>query len=89
MMIREPVVAGAFYPGDKDELKDAVEKYTGDAKVEELEPVKGRATEWKVRAVIAPHAGYIYSGPTAGYAYAAVKGSGIDTVFRCRRRNRN
>lgn len=58
---RKPAVAGAFYPGDPDELKDMVERFLNEA---EDTDVPG-----KLRALIVPHAGYVYSGPVAAYAY--------------------
>ena len=69
MRVREPAVAGMFYPGSRAELASAVDKYLAEAQSPVLEGLK------KVRAVIAPHAGYIYSGPTAGYAFKALKQS--------------
>lgn len=63
--VRRPAVAGQFYPADPDRLRRDVEGYIAKASLsEDLE---------KVRAVIAPHAGYVYSGTTAGYAYRALK----------------
>jgi AmmeMemoRadiSam system protein B len=59
--IRKPAVAGAFYPDDPNELKSMIEKFLDEAK--EIK-IKG-----KLRALIVPHAGYIYSGPVAAYAY--------------------
>jgi len=59
--IRQPAVAGQFYPGDPNRLKEAVARYLDDA---------AEATGPPPKAVIAPHAGYIYSGPIAGSAYA-------------------
>ena len=62
--IRQPAVAGQFYPGDPDVLRQSVQKYVDEATLPEgLGPV---------RAIIAPHAGYVYSGPTAGYAFKAL-----------------
>jgi AmmeMemoRadiSam system protein B len=55
-----------FYPGSNNTLTSAVDGYLADSDPPELE---------NVRAVIAPHAGYIYSGPTAGYAYKALQSS--------------
>jgi hypothetical protein len=57
---RPPAVAGMFYPSDPDELKRMVHQYLDDADPPALT---------SVRALIAPHAGYPYSGPVAGYAY--------------------
>ncbi len=64
--MRKPAVAGQFYPGDPGQLRDLVQEYMESAQVE---PAPER-----VAAVVAPHAGYPYSGPTAGYAYRRVQG---------------
>jgi MEMO1 family protein len=62
--IRLPAVAGSFYPGDPEELAAAVRQYLAPA----LEQSPGPTP----KALIAPHAGYIYSGPVAASAYAQV-----------------
>lgn len=61
--VRRPAVAGRFYPAPPKVLRAEVEKYLREA---ELEPQSG------IRALVSPHAGYPYSGPVAGAAYAAV-----------------
>ena len=71
--IRYPAVAGAFYPADKDKLTSMITEFLTKAQVPEL---KGR-----VVAVIAPHAGYIYSGQVAAYSFKALEGQDIDTVI--------
>ena len=58
--IRLPAVAGAFYPGDAQQLQTTIENYLSQAPPPALD---------KVHALIVPHAGYIYSGPIAAYAY--------------------
>ncbi|HPX61474.1 MAG TPA: AmmeMemoRadiSam system protein B [Deltaproteobacteria bacterium] len=58
-MQRHPAVAGQFYPGNPAQLKDALEQMIG--------VPTGRL---KAKGVIAPHAGYIYSGGVAGRLYA-------------------
>lgn len=58
--VRRPAVAGTFYPADRQRLEAMVREFLAEATVPKLADV---------RAVIAPHAGYIYSGPTAGYAF--------------------
>lgn len=57
---REPAVAGAFYPADSTTLKTELDKM-----------LAGTHTTSKAmpRAIIVPHAGYIYSGPVAATAY--------------------
>jgi AmmeMemoRadiSam system protein B/AmmeMemoRadiSam system protein A len=68
--IRPAAVAGAFYPGDARQLgAELGELFDG---VESLEPRLGHP-----KALIVPHAGYIYSGPIAARAYdelAAARG---------------
>jgi AmmeMemoRadiSam system protein B len=59
--VRKPAVAGLFYPASADELKNMVNNFL--ATVEpSVEPVP--------KAIIAPHAGYVYSGAIAASAYA-------------------
>jgi MEMO1 family protein len=60
MNIRPAAVAGMFYPGDPAELAHDVRDMLAEANVSALHP----------KALIAPHAGYIYSGPVAASAYA-------------------
>ncbi|NUM54019.1 MAG: AmmeMemoRadiSam system protein B [Candidatus Hydrogenedentes bacterium] len=65
-MIRRPAVAGQFYPGEPDDLRDTVDSYLDAA---DVDPAPER-----VVTIVSPHAGYIYSGPTAGHAFARVRG---------------
>ena len=60
---RPAAVAGFFYPGDAPALRHAVEGFLAGAPA----PAGPRP-----RAIIAPHAGYAYSGPIAAAAYAAI-----------------
>jgi len=70
--MRPPAVAGQFYPDDPAELRAMVKNFLAAAKT----------TAGKIpKAVIAPHAGYIYSGPIAGSAYAYLAG-GHDAIQR-------
>lgn len=61
--VRPPAVAGMFYPADPRQLKLDVQKYLADAQPQAFQP----------KALIAPHAGYIYSGAIAASAYATLK----------------
>jgi MEMO1 family protein len=63
--IRQPAVAGQFYPGTEAELSAAVQGYL-DA-VDDSGDDVGDASVPK--AMIVPHAGYVYSGPVAATAY--------------------
>lgn len=62
--IRHPAVAGTFYPADPDELRTMVEGF--------IKHVPETDETAVPRAIIAPHAGYIYSGPVAASAYARI-----------------
>lgn len=87
--VRPAAVAGLFYPAEAAELRDDVAQFVGTAADRAGHAPPGmRATPPTAdpqspvpRAVIAPHAGYRYSGPTAGYAYHALA-PGRDTVRR-------
>ncbi len=72
--IREPYVAGSFYPSDKDELNRMIDHFL--AKV----PDQNKETDDLV-ALIVPHAGYRYSGQVAAYAYKRLVGLSFDTVI--------
>lgn len=61
MLIKAPEVANFFYSGDPVQLKENVLQYLSDSVTV---PVEG-----KLRGIIAPHAGYIYSGIVAGSCY--------------------
>ncbi|MGD0582162.1 MAG: AmmeMemoRadiSam system protein B [Bacteroidales bacterium] len=61
---REPWAAGRFYPANGDTLKhDLSVMFSACIKTQD---------NWKVRAIIAPHAGYIFSGTTAAAAFSAI-----------------
>lgn len=62
--IRPPAVSGLFYPDNPTALRNAVDGY-----IQSGVPI----TTSPPRALIAPHAGYRYSGPVAGSAYRAVQ----------------
>ena len=100
--IREPAVAGTFYPGRTDRLAEGVDRYLAEAREESAAravgsppygagagaPVRreggavGRpsAAAGRLVAVVVPHAGHVYSGPTAGFAYAAIDPAIVDRV---------
>ena len=54
-MIRQPVVAGQFYPGVETELRKIVGSF-----------INGQTTKKDVIGLVLPHAGYVYSGAVAG-----------------------
>ena len=63
---RHPAVAGTFYPDDARELRASVSSYLASAASAPRSEIKAPTP----KALIAPHAGYIYSGPIAASAYA-------------------
>jgi AmmeMemoRadiSam system protein B len=63
---RPSPIAGRWYPGEARQLARSVDGYLEAARLPEI--------EGRVIAVMAPHAGHVYSGPVAGYAFAAVRG---------------
>jgi AmmeMemoRadiSam system protein B/AmmeMemoRadiSam system protein A len=67
--IQEPVVAGGFYPARPGELRAQINQFLEAA---DLKDLPGKPFGFMV-----PHAGYVYSGPTAAYAYKAIGASEI------------
>jgi AmmeMemoRadiSam system protein B len=61
-MVRQPAVAGKFYTSDEKQLRKQIEMYLG----------KGE-TKRKAHGIIAPHAGYVYSGAIAGAVFGEVE----------------
>lgn len=61
--VRPPAVAGLFYPAEPSRLRDTVSEYLAQA------PTVAGPTP---KALIVPHAGYIYSGPIAAAAYSQI-----------------
>jgi len=68
--IRPSPIAGSWYSAERGKLTKEINGYIDSALIP---PLPG-----KVIGLIAPHAGYFYSGATAGYAYRAVKGYQYD-----------
>ena len=70
--IRLPAVAGTFYPSDPVELRRMVDGFLAEAQTDQSGVTAGSSTaagHTAPKALIAPHAGYIYSGPVAASAY--------------------
>jgi AmmeMemoRadiSam system protein B len=61
-MIREPAVAGQFYSGDRATLMQDVQSF-----------IQTRDNLLEAKAVLVPHAGYIYSGAVAGLVYGSIR----------------
>src|SRR5437764_474637 len=57
--VRQPAVAGSFYPGDADDLRETVRSFLPTAPAAQAHV-----------GIVVPHAGYIYSGAIAGKVFA-------------------
>ncbi len=71
--IREPAVSGSFYPANADLLRADIEGYLKKATIE--------SPSRTILGLVSPHAGYMYSGPTAAHGYKALSGAHYDTVI--------
>lgn len=71
--IREPAVAGAFYPSDPGVLKEQIGGF--------LDSVHEEKIKGKIIALISPHAGYMYSGQVAAFGYKLLEGSDFHKVI--------
>src|ERR1019366_4274804 len=70
--VRPAAVAGGFYPADSKALSAMMDEMLARASVPKISD--------PILAVVAPHAGYQYSGPVAAYTYAALKGRKFSRV---------
>ena len=70
--LRPAAVSGTWYPASADVLASAVDKYLAGA--------AGTARLERLTALIAPHAGLMYSGPIAGHAYQQLRERDVDLV---------
>lgn len=71
--IKEPNVAGLFYPRDPGQLEELLARYrsaSGSAVLKD-DPI----------VLVSPHAGYVYSGPVAAYGYQAISGKSFDAII--------
>lgn len=72
-LIREPAVSGTFYPSNPRVLKEDIKQY--------LSLVPGGLVSGRVKGLISPHAGYMYSGQIAAYGYKTLLAGAYDTVI--------
>ena len=70
--IRQPAVAGMFYPLNEIKLREEINFF--------LDLTATQENYDKITSLIVPHAGYIYSGKTAAYAYNTIRGKEFKTV---------
>ncbi len=70
--LRKSAIAGSWYPGKSATLKQEIEKY--------FSYVPDSGLEGEIFGLIAPHAGYVYSGPVAAYAYKLIRGKKYESI---------
>jgi len=73
MEVRHPIVAGTFYPDDSQVLEKMIQGFLDNATVEKYQS--------PVKAIIVPHAGYVYSGPVAAYAFKSIENYSYEKVI--------
>jgi len=69
--VREPEVAGMFYPGNSKQLSQTIDDYLSKTDL---------VVEGEIAGLVSPHAGYVYSGPVAAWSYRQVDGKKYDVV---------
>ncbi len=85
MSIRPSVLAGQWYEGDAQKLRASIESYFASpqtAKLNAASPQNRNAPEpsGKIRAIVVPHAGHVWSGPTAAAAYRLLRGARFERI---------
>ena len=73
MNSRNTSVAGTFYPAQSSEINRYIETFN--------KAIEGERTKLKAKAIISPHAGYVYSGFSANAAYSMIDISNIKRVI--------
>jgi len=71
--IRQPAVAGQFYPDDPEKLEFKIKGY--------LEAASNKPSGGEIKAIIVPHAGYDFSAPVAAEAYKRIEGKSYARVI--------
>jgi len=80
MAVRRPAVAGMFYPGTKAALLRSIEEAFKRVGIQSI-PRPVSEGPRKIVGLLCPHAGYMYSGHVAAFAYAEVAEDGIPQTF--------
>jgi len=71
--IRPSAIVGSWYPEDPDALRQTIQSYLNSVSVSSIQD--------HIVGIIAPHAGYVYSGQVAAHAYRCLQGKTYDTVI--------
>ncbi len=78
--IRHSAVAGQFYDANETDLRQTIENcYTESRGLGEIPKVKN--TKKKIKGIIVPHAGFIFSGPIAAHSYKFLAEHGFADTF--------
>ncbi len=80
MDIRKPAVAGSFYPGNKTELLNFLDYLFRSLGINGI-PTPNEDGERRVKSLLSPHAGYVYSGRTAAAGYSKLAEDGAPETF--------
>ncbi len=72
MVVKQPNVAGTFYPGEENTLNEMIDVYLSRVNMSGLNDVRG---------LVLPHAGFVYSGPVAAYGFKTLEGGNYETVI--------
>jgi AmmeMemoRadiSam system protein B len=72
--LRPSPIAGRWYPGEANALRRSVDAFLESA------PPPGDVPPERVVGLLAPHAGHVYSGPVAAYAFRSVSGAKVEVV---------
>lgn len=73
--VRRSILAGTWYPADPNELRNTIKEFLDTAEVKDELPQTA-----ELIGIVAPHAGMVYSGPVAAYAYQVLQKHPADTV---------
>jgi AmmeMemoRadiSam system protein B len=71
-LVRKSTASGSFYPADPDALRNQIDGFMDNAELMGIRNIK---------AIISPHAGYVYSGQIAAYSFKQVAGIKYDSVI--------
>jgi AmmeMemoRadiSam system protein B len=79
--MRYPAVAGQFYEADPAALRKQIEACYRHPIGPGKKPAVAKKGPRTLKGLVVPHAGYVYSGPVAAHAYAALAGDGLPRTF--------
>jgi AmmeMemoRadiSam system protein B len=75
--VRRAAVSGTFYPSDPDTLEEMIKTFLTNSK----EDKNRKRIDGRAGMILVPHAGLVFSGATAAYAYSILEGDEYNTVI--------